>query len=283
MFINDQDHTIEDFLQAVNFVAPKGMSLKYFIVPYAANTEALMAGAGQYGFEPEPTIQANAQDVPGVTDTITYAKKDYTNRQSFNDSNFNLNQVPNEFPITRQGATSMEPMQTDLIAAGANIQSPIKGVKVLESMTGTSDIFIKESFSILPKNTLLHFEKSKMEEMANGLSHDPRLDVGNTKFFTQNTGAKGTITGARPFTKDGDLRLYAKIISAIVANPFSTKREIQRMIDEPIDPNYNNNLWSAIHKAGFFRITTKGEYVPTAKAVDWCKKHELDTSPVDWY
>lgn len=280
MFINDQDHTIEDFLQAVNFVAPKGMSLKYFIVPYAANTEALMAGAGQYGFEPEPTIQANAQDVPGVTDTITYAKKDYANRQSFNDSNFNLNQVPNEFPITRQGATSMEPMQTDLIAAGANIQSPIKGVKVLESMTGTSDILIRESFSILPKNTLLHFEKSKMKEMANGLSHDPRLDVGKTKFWTNTPKAQNTtVTGERPYKKNGDLKLYAKIIAAIVAKPFCKKREVQQLLGEG-DINHNNALWACIHKAGFIRITTRGEYIATRKALDWVKEHNIELP--DW-
>lgn len=159
MFINDQDHVITDFLKAVNFIAPQGMSLKYFIVPYAANTEGLASVADQNGFLQD--ISSNAQNVPGITDTITYAKKDYSKRQSFNDSNFNLNQIPNEYPITKQ-APSLEPSQIELISSGTNIKSPVNGIKVLESTRTFSDILLKESIGVFPKNTLLHFEVSKI-------------------------------------------------------------------------------------------------------------------------
>lgn len=160
MFINDQTHDIEDFLTAVNFVAPKGMQLKYFIIPYAGQNELLTAEATENGFTP---TEKRENEVPGVTDTITYQRKDYKDRQSFNDANFNLNAIPNEFPITRAPVqnmqTNMEPMQTDLIAAGANIESPIKGVRVLESSVRSKDIFLTHAVGPLPKFTVLHFTK----------------------------------------------------------------------------------------------------------------------------
>lgn len=157
MFINDRDHTIGDFLSAINFLTPQGMSLKYFIVPYAANTDVLMNTATEGGFAPEVP---NVQNVPGVTDTITYAKKDMKSRQSFNDANFNLNQIPNEYPITRQNQTSeQEPLTTSVIVTGGEVPSPVKGVKVLESTKRYQDVILKEAVGILPKNTVLHFSK----------------------------------------------------------------------------------------------------------------------------
>lgn len=158
MFINDRDHGINDFLSAVNFLAPQGMSLKYFIVPYAANTIAIQNGASEIGLEPE--IASNQQDVPGVTDTITYAKKDFKSRQSFNDANFNFNEIPNEFPITRHTDSQQEPMQTSVLISGGAIESPIKGVKVIESTRTYKDIFLKESIGPFPKNTVFHFVRS---------------------------------------------------------------------------------------------------------------------------
>lgn len=157
MFINDKDHTIGDFLTAINFLAPQGMNLKYFIVPYAANTEMLASGAAEGGFTPEAT--SNMQNVPGVTDTITYAKKDFKSRQSFNDANFNLNQIPNEYPITRQAQTpsNQEPLTTTVVVTGGQIDSPVKGVKVLESTKTYQDVILKEAVGPLPKNTILHF------------------------------------------------------------------------------------------------------------------------------
>lgn len=293
MFINDQDHTIEDFLQAVNFVCPQGMSLKYFIVPYAANSPALVSGAGQYGFEPDSPIESNSQDVPGVTDTITYARKNYTDKQSFGDSNFNLNQIPNEFPITRKqnNPSNLEPMQTDLLAAGANIQSPVKGVKVLESTSNTRDILLKEAVGLLPKTTLLHFEKCSLEEgmewhVQNGF-FDPPMQVGNTKFRKT------------PYAQNNDYRyryerpersLYAKILKYISEHPFCTKAEIFADIfkdqefrsrgrhrpDGSVDWNgYAAGIFQTLHHDGFFRVTTKHEYVPTQKCHDFVKEYNL--------
>ena len=45
MFLQSEDHDINDFLSAVNFIAPQGFNLKYFIVPYAANSSVLAGNA----------------------------------------------------------------------------------------------------------------------------------------------------------------------------------------------------------------------------------------------
>ncbi len=165
MFLQSEDHDINDFLSAVNFIAPQGFNLKYFIVPYAANNTILAGNAINNGFEQfEP--ERNSQDVKGITDTITYVRKDMKDRQSFNDSGFNLNQIPNEFPITRQNATpsELEPLQTDLVVSGTEIKSPIAGVKVLESMNDYIDFKLEEAIGCFPKYTVLHFVKNILKE-----------------------------------------------------------------------------------------------------------------------
>ena len=73
MFLQSEDHDINDFLSAVNFIAPQGFNLKYFIVPYAANNSVLAGNAINNGFEQyEP--ERNSQDVKGITHTITYVR-----------------------------------------------------------------------------------------------------------------------------------------------------------------------------------------------------------------
>lgn len=165
MFLQSEDHDINDFLSAVNFIAPQGFNLKYFIVPYAANNTILAGGAINNGFEQyEP--ERNSQDVKGITDTITYVRKDMKDRQSFNDSGFNLNQIPNEFPITRQNVapSQLEPLQADLVISGAEIKSPIAGVKVLESRNDYIDLKLEENVGCLPKHSIFHFVKSVLNE-----------------------------------------------------------------------------------------------------------------------
>lgn len=165
MFLQSEDHDINDFLSAVNFIAPQGFNLKYFIVPYAANNTILAGNAINNGFEQyEP--ERNSQDVKGITDTITYVRKDMKDRQSFNDSGFNLNQIPNEFPITRQNATpsELEPLQTDLVVSGTEIKSPIAGVKVLESRNDYIDLKLEEKIGCFPKHSILHFTKNILKE-----------------------------------------------------------------------------------------------------------------------
>lgn len=293
MFINDQDHTIEDFLQAVNFVCPQGMSLKYFIVPYAANSPALVSGAGQYGFEPDSPIESNSQDVPGVTDTITYARKNYTDKQSFGDSNFNLNQIPNEFPITRKqnNPSNLEPMQTDLLAAGANIQSPVKGVKVLESTSNTRDILLKEAVGILPKTTLLHFEKCSLDESKWNVPFntwsEPEV-VGNTTL--KRTPANQNFDYQYTYERPDRGTAYTRILKYISEHPFCKKSEMfnelfkneqyrlrgKKRADGTIDWNgYMSGILQTLHHDGFFRVTTKHEYIPTQKCHDFVKEYNL--------
>lgn len=165
MFLQSEDHDINDFLSAVNFIAPQGFNLKYFIVPYAANNTILAGNAINNGFEQyEP--ERNSQDVKGITDTITYVRKDMRDRQSFNDSGFNLNQIPNEFPITRQNVapSELEPLQTDLVVSGTEIKSPIAGVKVLESRNDYIDLKLEENVGCFPKHSIFHFVKNVLKE-----------------------------------------------------------------------------------------------------------------------
>ena len=165
MFLQSEDHDINDFLSAVNFIAPQGFNLKYFIVPYAANNSILAGNAINNGFEQyEP--ERNSQDVKGITDTITYVRKDMKDRQSFNDSGFNLNQIPNEFPITRQNVSpsELEPLQTDLVVSGTEIKSPVAGVKVLESRNDYIDLKLEEKIGCFPKHSVLHFVKNVFKE-----------------------------------------------------------------------------------------------------------------------
>ena len=94
-----------------------------------------------------------------------------------------------------------------------------------------------------------------------------------------------------PVTNDGKPTRYFQILMEIVANPGITKREIIKNIYsknkyksngwsskrtagwESETPGYLSIYFAGLHGDGFFRITTKGEYFPTAKGSDFVKQH----------
>jgi hypothetical protein len=150
MFLTAKPQTIEDFLKAINFIAPAGYTLEYFITPQDENNkENAYVAPKDIGFTSTPSESI----VPGVTDTIVYTKKDLNDTHSFSPHAFDLNAVPNEMPKSVPTTTGT-PIAT---AQATTIMSPVK----LDRRVGVNDqdIQIQESFMGFPKFTLFHFTK----------------------------------------------------------------------------------------------------------------------------
>lgn len=100
-----------------------------------------------------------------------------------------------------------------------------------------------------------------------------------------------------PVTNDGKPTRYFQILMEIVANPGITKREIIKNIYsknkyksngwsskvtagwESETPGYLSIYFAGLHGDGFFRVTTKGEYFPTAKGSAFVKQYIDDVDP----
>lgn len=119
-------------------------------------------------------------------------------------------------------------------------------------------------------------------------------------------GSKG-MNYNNPVTKDGKPTRYFQILMEIVANPGITKKEIIKNIYsknkykpsvDPVfyykhagrtsnvvrgweseAPGYLSLYFTGLHADGFLRITTKGEYFPTAKGSDFVQQHIDDVDP----
>lgn len=153
MFLTQEPHNIEDFLKSVKFVAPEGMNLKYFIVPLNSVNGQLDTLADDAGFAKEQEL-----NIPGVTDTITYKKREVADRNAMASANFNVAAKPAVYP-THVEADHVPVPEDDVLLHGGRVQSPVRGVLVVESTENTSDLLIRESVGVFPKNTLLHFTK----------------------------------------------------------------------------------------------------------------------------
>lgn len=177
MFLTDEPNSIEDFLKAVKFIAPKGMNLKYFVVPTNRDSEELRTAASSGGYAAQPAeIKSNVDNVPGVTDTIVYRKPDTAEKQSVSASDIDVTSVPNNYPITKAPvapvagvATPMDaqnnaiqPVKTDILISGGEIMNPGAGVKIIESTNRFTDIILEESVGPFPKYTVLHFVKESI-------------------------------------------------------------------------------------------------------------------------
>ena len=153
MFLTQEPHNIEDFLKSVKFVAPEGMNLKYFIVPLNTANGALDNTANEAGYE-----KVKELNVPGVTDTITYKKREVDTRNAMASANFDISARPAEYPTHVEPVT--QPTQDDnVLIHGGQIPSPVRGIFVVESTENSSDLLIRESVGVFPKNTLFHFTK----------------------------------------------------------------------------------------------------------------------------
>lgn len=193
---NGENNKIEDFLKSMEFIAPNGQSLKYFIIPAGQDTPEIGSVAQSNGFVQLP----NDNQVKGVTDNIVYSKPDFHSRQSVSRPTFDPTAIPAPYPITKElnptlqlsGNTSVDNnMKTDVLIAGGAILPPGSGVKtvkpdanitpihvgnmakpavqsdnvnvpqskamtVVESTDKNFDFILNESVGIFPENTLFH-------------------------------------------------------------------------------------------------------------------------------
>jgi hypothetical protein len=151
---NDQQG-IEEFLQALNFIAPKGTNISYFITPVSDSN--LTGTANNAGYQ----VEKNTQDAPGVTDTMTYTKKPLKTTHSFSSNQFNANVVPAPMP---KEPTSPELLTQDVVVSGGYVNSPEKldrVFKIVESTRDHIDVQLNEDFGPFKEKSLFHCVRVK--------------------------------------------------------------------------------------------------------------------------
>lgn len=175
MFLNTNTEGvgIEDFLKSMNFIAPNGQDLKYFIVPLNQNNQVLANAASTSGFEP----LANENQIKGVTDNIVYSKRDFKSKQSVSKPNLDPTEVPEEFPISKEMEVPSTPnaegnMSTDVLIAGGAILPPGSGVKVVKPDANISPIHVG------------NMPRPVMQQTPTNANQTPTTNVPNNKAMT---------------------------------------------------------------------------------------------------
>lgn len=154
MFLSARPLTLEDFFKSVNFIAPQGYTLEYFITP-ATNDEGqyqeldIPTETGYVLEQPEPE-----NNVEGVTDTLYYTKKNMDNVKVFSPTSINLSEVPTSLPSKNDTL----PQQ---FLASISMGSTIKSPEIIDRRTTETekDLQITEAVGCFPKHTLFHFVK----------------------------------------------------------------------------------------------------------------------------
>lgn len=150
MFLTAKPQTIEDFLKAINFIAPQGYTLEYFITPQDGNNDNGYVAPNDIGFTSAPSESI----VPGVTDTVVYTKKDLGDTHSFSPTAIDLTAVPNAMPKTAPVTTANPITGT---GQAITVMTPVKLDRRVTA--NDQDVQIQESFMGFPKYTLFHFTK----------------------------------------------------------------------------------------------------------------------------
>ena len=154
MFLSARPLTLEDFFNSVNFIAPKGYTLDYFITPATDDN-------GQYQELNIPTEagyaltqQKPASNVEGITDTLYYTKKNMDNVKVFSPTSLNYSEVPASLPSKNDTL----PQQ---FLASISMGSTIKSPEIIDRRTTETekDLQITEAVGCFPKHTLFHFVK----------------------------------------------------------------------------------------------------------------------------
>lgn len=154
MFLSARPLTLEDFFKSVNFIAPQGYTLEYFITP-STNDEGqyqelnIPAETGYALEQPKPE-----NNVEGVTDTLYYAKKNMDNVKVFSPTSINLSEVPTSLPSKNDTL----PQQ---FLASISMGSTIKSPEIIDRRATETekDLQITEAIGCFPKHTLFHFIK----------------------------------------------------------------------------------------------------------------------------
>lgn len=97
---------------------------------------------------------------------------------------------------------------------------------------------------------------------------DPSMKVGNTNFYYP-ADSKNSIS-RYDFSKPKGTA-YLKVLKYIVDHPGCKRNEALEAAG--LKPDTHQGLFQSMSNERFFRITTKGEYFPTQKGVDFVKEH----------
>lgn len=146
---NDNNLNIPNFLQALGFVPPAGMSIDSIFVKEDDSTPEVQSTLDNLGFEPR---QINSQ-----YRTVEYQKKDPTKSYSFSDNYVTPEAVAAElaeFPRHVQANGSIPTNETAPVMTV--IKSPVKAVEIVENLKDkTYLVRIKEDGEILPKDSII--------------------------------------------------------------------------------------------------------------------------------
>lgn len=150
MFLTVKDYTIPDFLSALGFVAPKGMSISYILAPDSIRPEA------QNQIEAEGYVE---QPALGLTN-VKYLKKDLKQTHSFSPK---ANQIedPNLLPPEMPKAA---PVLVDPnLGNNSEIMTPKRGIVIAECVSADYEksFALRENFCGIPKNTMIVFHESE--------------------------------------------------------------------------------------------------------------------------
>lgn len=146
---NDNNLNIPNFLQALGFVPPAGMSIDSIFVKEDSTTPEVQSTLDDLGFEPR---QINPQ-----YRTVEYQKKDPTKSYSFSDNYITPEAAAAElveFPRHVQANGSIPTNKTAPVMTV--IKSPVKAVEIVENLKDkTYLVRIKEDGEILPKDSII--------------------------------------------------------------------------------------------------------------------------------
>lgn len=153
---NDNNLTIPNFLQALGFVPPAGMTVDaLFVDEDSSNTPEVQKTINDLGFEPK---QINPQ-----YRTVEYQKKDPTKAFSFSDNYVAPEQVASElaeFPKHVQANGSIPVSETP--PTMEVIKSPVKAVTIVEDYKNKSYLLrIEEDNMPLPKGTIIRMKENE--------------------------------------------------------------------------------------------------------------------------
>jgi len=153
MFLTNDIKNVEDFLKALNFIAPKGTSISYFVTPLGDNNNISHRVADEAGYEP---VESNTQDVPGITDTLVFTKKSLRGTHSTSPDKINAYSTPPPMP---KNPSKPELLTNDIVVSGGAVESPEKLnriARVIESNSNYIDIQLQEDFCGFPAFTMFH-------------------------------------------------------------------------------------------------------------------------------
>lgn len=140
MFLTANELNTNDFLKAIQFIPPAGMSVDYFVAPQKLNGETA-------GFAPD------AEPTYPESDSIIYTRKDPNTKIQQQDTPADYSAIPMKNIVNTGGKMPVVPQVT-----------PIEGKKcpfidVLSEDSLGTDVILKESFGPFAKNTLFHCVK----------------------------------------------------------------------------------------------------------------------------